>query len=321
MPGMEITPGAVARMLDSGPALWLASGRPVPVGDDVGVVLETSGSTGRSSRVMLTRAQLRAAAAATTRHFGWSATWHLVLPAHYVAGFMVLVRGALGDGVRTASADLGDLEPAPGRNAISIVPTQLLRAVERGTRLAEFDAVLVGGAPLAPELRRRAEAEGIPVVETYGMSETCGGVVYDGRPLPGVDVRIEDGRIRLVGDMVSGGSYLTADRGELVDGRLRVLGRVDDVVITGGLKVDLAVVREAVQAVDTEAWALPVDDEEWGTRIVLFAPGGDLDGWRDRLAPALPRHALPRQFVRVGELPRTAGGKPDRESLLRLLGT
>ncbi|WP_296137942.1 AMP-binding protein [uncultured Tessaracoccus sp.] len=315
----EPTPDAVAQMLDGGPALWLASGEPGPVAGDVGVVLETSGSTGRPQRVALTRAQLRAAAEAGRRAHGFDATWHLALPAHYVAGLMVLVRGVLGRGVRECGSDLADLAPAPGRNCLSIVPTQLIRALDRGIALDGFDAVLVGGAPLAPDVRRRAATAGVAVVETYGMSETCGGVVHDGVPLPGVDVDIEGGRIRLSGPMVTGGTILTNDRGEWSDGRLRVLGRVDDLVITGGLKADLAIVRDEVGALDRDAWVLAVDDREWGQRIVLFARSGTLDGWRERLGERLPRHALPRQLVLVDPLPRTAGGKPDRAQLLQLV--
>lgn len=313
------TPDDVARMLDGGPALVLTDA-PIPAGrDDVGVWLATSGSTGRPKAIGLTREALRAAAAATTAHFGWSATWHLALPAHYVAGLMVLVRGILGDGVRTSAADLTDVAPAPGRNVLSVVPTQLLRALDAGLDLTTMDAVLVGGARLAPDLRARAEAAGVRVVETYGMSETCGGVVYDGVPLPGVEVELEDGRIRIVGPQVVDGAILTNDRGRWVDGRLEVLGRIDDLVATGGLKVDLAVVREAVTARDPEAWVLAVDDPEWGSRIVLFARSGTLESWRETLDPDLPRHALPRQLVVVDALPRTAGGKPDRENLLALL--
>lgn len=317
MPGMHgTTLRDVEAMLAGGPPILFADARPGP---DVGVVLETSGSTGKPKQVPLTRAQLRAAAEASTNYLGWTATWHLALPVHYVAGFMVLVRGALGDGVRETSPDLTDLDPAPGRNVISIVPTQLVRALDHGTRLPEFDAVLVGGAPLGPDLRARAETAGIRVIETYGMSETCGGVVYDGEPVPGVEVTLDGERIRIAGPMVSDGEILTNDRGRWRDGRLEVLGRVDDVVITGGLNVDLAEVRRAAQALDDDAWVLAVDDEEWGQRLVLFAPGGTLEGWRERLAGTLPRHALPRQFVALDTLPRTPGGKPDRETLLGLL--
>lgn len=309
----------VQRMLSGGPGLWLASGEPPELPSDIGVVLETSGSTGTPQRVALTREQLVAAAQANRDHFGWDATWHLALPSHYVAGLMVLVRGVLGTGVRVCSPDLTDAVPTPGRNCLSIVPTQLIRALDQRLPLDGFDAVLVGGAPLRREVRERAEESGVRVVETYGMSETCGGVVYDGVPLPGVEVTIERGLIRLSGPMVSGGSLLTKDRGQWTDGRLRVLGRADDIVITGGLKADLAAVRAAVASLDADAWVLAVDDEEWGQRIVLFATAGTLDEWRARLRPALPKHALPRQLCVVDELPRTPGGKPNREKLLRWL--
>lgn len=309
----------VQRMLSGGSGLWLASGEPQELPSDIGAVLETSGSTGTPQRVALTREQLVAAAHANREYFGWDATWHLALPSHYVAGLMVLVRGVLGSGVRVCSSDLTDAAPAPGRNCLSIVPTQLIRALDQHLPLDAFDAVLVGGAPLRRAVRERAEAAGVRVVETYGMSETCGGVVYDGVPLPGVEVAIERGLIRLSGPMVSGGSLLTKDRGEWADGRLRVLGRADDIVITGGLKADLAALRAAVTALDADAWVLAVDDDEWGQRIVLFATGGTLDEWRTRLRPTLPKHALPRQLCVVDELPRTSGGKPDREKLLRWL--
>lgn len=320
MAGMHApTAGRVAEMLDGGPALVLTEA-PVPEGrEDVGVWLETSGSTGRPKPIGLSREALRAAAAATTAHFGWAATWHLALPAHYVAGLMVLVRGVLGDGVRTCATDLTDLAPAPGRNVLSVVPTQLLRALDAGLDLTGMDAVLVGGARLAPDLRARAEAAGVAVVETYGMSETCGGVVYDGVPLPGVEVDLHDERIRIVGPQVVDGAILTNDRGRWVDGRLEVLGRIDDVVTTGGLKADLAIVRDVVTAHDADAWVLAVDDPEWGSRLVLFARSGTLEGWREVLIRDLPVHALPRQLVVVDALPRTAGGKPDRENLLALL--
>lgn len=325
----------VGRFLGGGPGLWLADGEAeAPAGC---AVVGTSGSTGAAKRVVLGRDALTAAADAAHARLGFTATWHLVLAPRYVAGLMVLVRGLRGDGVRYADPSLNDLDPAPGRNAISVVPTQLYRALAdpaRAAALARFDAVLVGGSAFDAGLRGRAEAAGIRVIATYGMSETCGGVVWDGVALPGVEVRLgPDGRVAIAGPTVFrgyhgepdltaetlvGGAVLTRDRAHWADGRLVVDGRLDDVVISGGVNVDLAAVRRAVTAVDPHTEVLAVPDAEWGVRLVLFAESGDLGGWRDRLRPVLPAAAIPRQLV-VCPLPLTGGGKPDREKLLELL--
>ena len=170
----------VRGLLDRGEGLWLADGEgAAPAGT---AVVGTSGSTGEPKRVVLRRDALVAAARAAEERLGFAATWHLALDPRYVAGLMVLVRGLLGDGVAEAGPDLATLRPREGRNAVSLVATQLYRALTSpGTTraLAAFDAVLVGGAALAPGLRARAEAVGIRVIETYGMSETCGGVNVD----------------------------------------------------------------------------------------------------------------------------------------------
>ena len=112
---------------------------------------------------------------------------------------------------------------------------------------------------------------------------------------------------------------VTNDRGRWDGDRLVIEGRVDDVVVSGGVNVDLAEVRRAVLAAEPEAEVLAVDDPEWGARIVLFAPSGPLQRWRDKLRSHLPAAALPRQLVVVEELPRTGGGKPDRKCLLELV--
>ncbi|MEO7587629.1 MAG: AMP-binding protein [Arachnia sp.] len=341
--------GAVADMLGGGPHLWWATGdAPATLERGIGAVVQTSGSTGAGKRVVLSRAALLAAAQASRTALGADLTWHLVLPHRYVAGLMVLVRSlAVGRPPVLSSPDLADLRPSGDGDAVSIVATQLYRALDDPAtvrRLTRFDAVLVGGAALAPELRRRAVDAGIRLRETYGMSETCGGLVWDGAPLPGalVDVRPDDrapegaGRIALGGPTLSDG-YLddsgaitpaardgwlvTADWGTLRDGILQVGGRLDDVVITGGVNVDLGALRRAVEALDPDAAVLGVPDREWGTRIVLFSAGGSLAGWREQLASSLARTALPRQLVLVADLPRTAGGKPDREALLALAAT
>ena len=327
----------VSRMLDGGPALWLADGPRPRLPRDVGAVVQTSGTTGTARRVVLSREALRAAARAARERVGGDLTWHLALPGRYVAGLMVQVRSAVaGRRAPVVPTDLEGLVPTGDGDAISLVPTQLHRALGDAAvtqRLRAFDLILLGGAPLGAGLRERAGDAGLAVVESYGMSETSGGVVWDGKPLPGVWIGLCDGRVSIGGptlfdgylddpaataEAMEEGTLLTHDRGRWEGGRLVITGRVDDVVISGGVNVDLAEVRAAAARIDPETAVLAVPDAEWGTRVVLFAPGGDLAGWREALAGALPRTWLPRQLVGT-PIPRTPGGKPDREALSGLI--
>ncbi len=137
---------------------------------------------------------------------------------------------------------------------VSLVPTQLRRMLDAGAGLAAFRAILVGGAAVPGSLLADARAAGAQVVTTYGMSETCGGCVYDGMPLDGVSVRTGvGGQIRIGGPVVFSGYrnrpdltaaalddgwFVTSDVGELAgDGRLTVHGRADEMINTGGEKV------------------------------------------------------------------------------------
>ena len=310
-----------------------------PIDDDIAVVVTTSGSTGTPKGVELSAAALLVSAEATRKALG-SFTWTCVLPTSYVAGLMVLVRGLAdrehgGGGVRFASKDLSDLAPDPNfPNAISIVPTQLERAI-RDARVAEtlarYDQVLVGGAALRAQTLEAAADLGITVTRTYGMSETCGGMVYDGRPLPGVEVLIDEGRVRLktpsafsryrglpelTAQVLEGNIVTTNDRGRFVDGQLELLGRFDDVVISGGVNVDLA----AAQAVVDELSAQPavlfgVPDDEWGTKILIADEAArPIEWWRQELSGRLQKAALPKQVL-AGALPRTSSGKVDFAAL------
>ena len=327
----------VSRMLEGGAALWLADGPAPRLPRGVGAVVQTSGTTGSARRVVLSRDALRAAAGAARERVGGDLTWHLALPGRYVAGLMVQVRSAVaGRRAPVVPTDLEGLAPTGDGDAISLVPTQLHRALGDAAvtqRLRAFDLILLGGAPLGAGLRERARDAGLAVVESYGMSETSGGVVWDGKPLPGVWIGLCDGRVSIGGptlfdgylddpaataEAMEEGTLLTHDRGRWEGGRLVITGRVDDVVISGGVNVDLAEVRAAAARIDPETAVLAVPDAEWGTRVVLFAPGGDLAGWREALAGALPRTWLPRQLV-VTSIPRTPGGKPDREALSGLI--
>jgi O-succinylbenzoic acid--CoA ligase len=339
-PVAPLPPGPVER---AQAVAMLGPGEPVET--DTAVVVSTSGSTGRPKGVLLSAAAVVAAAEATHERLGGAGDWALGLPTHYVAGLMVLARTQLaGTRAHPVAADLGDLPRAVaamrGRRYLSVVPTQLARALPRPAvvgALRTFDAVLVGGGALPEPLAQAADRAGIAVVTSYGMSETCGGCVYDGLPLAGVDVRLgPGGRVSLGGTVLfSGyrrrpdltaaalqeGRLLTADRGRWAGDRLVVLGRVDDVVVSGGINVDLAEVERQVRTWpelgDTDVALVGVPDPEWGTAVVAVA---ERDGWpegaeqrlREHLHERLPGYAAPRRLLGRTPLPRTSSGKIDR---------
>lgn len=359
------SPGAVAQLctalqvvLDGGePLAPLGAGdAPPPAGTQAGeIVVTTSGSSGEPKRVRLSAAALRASAEATHARLGGPGHWLLALPAQHIAGLQVLVRSALA-GSPPAVLDLragfdpgsfaatARLLPA-GRRYTSLVSTQLVRLLEaEPDALAAFDAVLVGGAAAPAELLERARASGARVVTTYGMTETCGGCVYDGHPLDGVRVRVEGagaGRIALAGPVLAQGYldrpgdpalrdgwFRTDDLGRLErDGRLRVLGRADEVIITGGVKVAPAEVEAALQALPgvADACVVGLPDAEWGQRVVAAVAAADPARPPDPAALlAAARRVLsgaqtPKQVVLLDALPLHGIGKPDRRAVVELL--
>jgi O-succinylbenzoic acid--CoA ligase len=231
---------------------------------------------------------------------------------------------------------------------LSLVPTQLHRAFEdpaEAEALSAFDTVLVGGGPVDQHLKDRAREAGVRLVATYGMAETCGGCVYDGLPLDGVGLALAaDGRVRLAGPTLFDG-YLddatatagalvdgwfhTSDAGRLdADGRLQVLGRIDDMVVSGGVNVPAAAVaarlREHPDVRDAEV--VGVLDAEWGNRVVAVvalvepAESFTLSQARDWVGRRHPRAWAPREVVVVPALPMLANGKVDRLAVRELAG-
>jgi len=315
---------------------------------DAAAVVSTSGSTGAPKGVVLSRAAIRASVEATHAWLGAPGDWVLALPTYYIAGLMVLARTHLaGMRAKPVRADLNDLAEVAhglsGRRYISLVPAQLERALRRSdiTRaLGSFSAVLVGGGPANIGLTKRAEAAGIQVVTTYGMSETCGGCVYDGQPLAGVDVELAaDGRILiksssllsgyrlrpdLTAEVLTQGWFKTQDLGRWEAGRLIVLGRMDDIVITGGHKVDLVDVEQPVQQWAARRGAhgavVAVPDAVWGNTIIAVSDSpGSLADLQTAVREALPAYAVPRELVQVDRLPWLASGKPDRVAIRSMI--
>ncbi len=319
---------------------------PLEPGADLVVV--TSGSTGAGSGVLLPAAALRASAAATQQRLGGPGSWLLALPVSSIAGLQVLCRSILAG---TAPAVLARGEPLAaalarmpaGRRYVAMVPTQLRRYLDAEPgALRALDAVLVGGAATDTGLRARARAEGVAVVTSYGMTETAGGCVYDGRPLDGVHVRVGDGGIELAGPVLAlgyrldpegsaaafaGGWFRTRDAGALdADGRLTVHGRLDDVVVTGGVNVAPpaveGVLREHPDVADAVVFGRP--DAEWGQRVVAAVvpvPGAepDLATLRPWVAERLGAPAAPRELHRIPAVPTLHTGKPDRRGVAAAL--
>ena len=349
------------------------------------LILRTSGSTTGTGRLIaMSAAALVASARATHARLGGPGTWLLPLPAHHVAGLQILIRSleagtepvvvdtsagfspaALADALDSARLSTG---AAASRLYVSLVPTQLVRVLQdpqARRALAGADAVLLGGAAADPALLDRARGAGVTVVTTYGMSETGGGCVYNGRPLDGVEIAIEApdaagaGRILISGPVLAE-DYLdtpghspagspnagegfhrngstrvlaTSDRGRLhPDGRLEVLGRLDDVIITGGVKVEPRHVEEALTSIDgvAEACVVGLPDEQWGSAVAAAVvlepdrqPGGlkQLDGaaLREAARARLDGAHAPKRVVVLEALPLRPSGKVDRREVARLL--
>ena len=320
-------------------------------------VVTTSGSTGVPKSVVLSRASLTASALSTMKRVGEGA-WMLALPATYVAGLQVLVRSVIGgheptflsghfttDAFIRAAADMARVAPGVPRYT-SLVPAQLQTIVEEAEDPAvvgaarSFTAILVGGQALPAALSEHAEALGIRVVRTYGSSETAGGCVYDQVPLEFVRARTVDGEIQLAGPMLADGYwgdaaltdatfvrdgddvrwYRTGDAGSVEDGLVTVTGRIDNVLISGGVNVSIDRVERAVRSVPGAERGVIVaaDDDRWGQVPVLVVEAdraGLLEEARAAAEVAVGVAGRPARVVVMVPLPTLTSGKPDRRTI------
>ena len=348
----EDGPAVMPKPTDA-PATWSA---PKEVPDSVALVIETSGSTGRPKRVALSATALLASARASVAELGGPGQWVLALPTHYIAGVMVLVRSLLGDfAPRALPASFSPevflqrgeqiKREISGALYTSLVPTQLVKLLEASSSddrltavMTSFDRILVGGQAVPPGLVERAMEAGYRITKTYGSSETAGGCVWDGYPIGDTEVRILDGQVALSGPMLAEGYlgddertaqsfivwegkrwFRSDDRGTIDDsGKLTITGRVDDVIVSGGIKVSLrdieAVVQQMVEGGEVSVVGIP--DEKWGeTPVVISTVPLDRETVRSVVKEQLGAAAQPSRVLHLESIPRLSSGKLDRVTL------
>ena len=345
--GTERMPPSRSPTPGDGPALRGATAGLLP---GTAVVIATSGSTGEPKGVELSAAALLHSARASLERIGARPgdAWLSCLPPSHIAGLQVFIRSLLAGTAPVVRDRLdGAIAAAAGCQFVSVVPTQLRRIIDgpdAGAALSGFRRILLGGAAVPPGLLESARSAGGNVTTTYGMTETCGGCVYDHIPLDGVSVEVgADRRIRIAGPVLFSGYrgrpdltdqamdgrwFITSDvGGRDPAGRLAVLGRADGMINTGGEKVAADEVAAALEASPgvREAAVVGQPDAEWGERVTAIVVPADpsappaLADLRAQLRGRVPDFALPRALILVAALPLLPSGKPDLLAL-RALG-
>ncbi len=321
---------------------------------EAALIISTSGSEGEPRAVQLSNAQLSNAAAAANLRLGLKAGdfWLNCLPLYHIGGQSILWRCALGG----ATVVLHEgFEPAAIAHDfvrhtithISLVPAMLAGLLDAGIAPpSTLRCAMIGGAALSQPLYQRGLAAGWPLRPSYGMSETGAQIAtwqpedgpwHDGlvgRVMPGHEVAIaDDGRIRLRGPQLmlgyldgsglgTGGWLTTGDLGRLdAEGRLTVLGRADDMLISGGKNVHPLEVESCLAAcpgvIDVAVAGRP--DPVWGDLVVALVVGPvDFEELQAHARRYLPNAALPRRVLRLDRLPRNATGKLERAALRQL---
>jgi O-succinylbenzoic acid--CoA ligase len=334
----------VSKALTSdGPALAFGKVQSAKVASRVSIVVGTTGSSGTSKEVGLSASAVITSAKASNTYLGAADgdTWSLLLPVTHIAAINVLVRAQL---LGTNPIDLrGERSEYPTVDFTAIVPAQLFTALNSDSallrHLKEAKSVLIGGAALSETLRTQGEAAGINIVTSYGMTETCGGCVYDGTPLDGVDVSITaENRIAIKGAVLADtyigaqaqwdaaskdGWFVSSDLGKIEGGKLIVDGRSDDVIISGGENISLGQIEKSLHAHFPQliCAAFALQDLQWGDSLHLAVVGDGLSAEADinsYLATEFGSFAKVKGFLYLSELPLMGIGKVNRTKLVEL---
>jgi O-succinylbenzoic acid--CoA ligase len=320
----------------SGPALSTKQIDVKEVDKNIALVISTSGSTAESKLVAISDVALIASTNASHKYLGAvpGDSWSLLLPTTHIAGLNVLIRAtALGSRVIDNRNAINYVDA----DFISIVPTQLYKALTNDAKLLEHltaaEAVLVGGGPVSDKLKKEAANKHVKIVTTYGMTEMSGGCVYNQKPLDGVEVKLtSEGLIKLTGPMIASG-YLSekgeltsvgtdgwfesTDIGEVSAGFLKVNGRSDEVIISGGENISLILVEEKIRELipNQEIIAFALPDEVWGEKLCL---GSTSNLSIEEIKKSIGSLLSPKEVFLFEQIPTTSIGKPDRRAAKNL---
>jgi O-succinylbenzoic acid--CoA ligase len=337
----------------------LTATAPMEVQDDVALVIETSGTTGAPKRVALGALALLASVDAAHQELGGPGQWLQLLPAHYIAGVQVVTRSLVAGTTAVALhpepfstvAITGVADQLLAQSAplyTSVVPAQLQRILDDAPGMPGLDelmrgfsAILVGGQSIPETLVTRCADAGYRLVRTYGSSETAGGCVWNQRPIGDTRVRDIEGRLAITGSVLATGYvgdpertarsfvmdggdcwYLTDDAGHVTgEGLVVVDGRLDDVIVSGGVKIALTAVEKAIQRElgVADAFVVGAHHSEWGhVPVVVTTQVVDLVRIRLAVQRVLGAEARPDRVITVPAIPLLGSGKPDRLAMTAL---
>lgn len=324
----------IQALANVGPALGCGPTSSKSVKSDISLLVATSGSTGTPKEIGITSAALLASARASNKFLKATKgqTWSLLLPLTHIAGINVLVRSIE---LESEPIDLRNhIGTYPDADFTAIVPTQLFNALNGDADLLSHlkgtKAVLVGGAALSEELRSQGIASGINIITTYGMTETCGGCIYNGESLDGVNFELtENQRVKISGPVLAdveneNGWFLTQDIGVILDGKLKVIGRADDVIISGGENISLSAIESELNKKFPQLLvaAFATSDSKWGQVLHVAVQAQDENlkpQISQALVSAIGNHAKPKSVILLDKLPQIGVGKVDRTSLAKLV--
>ena len=306
----------------------------LPLENEQCLAMATSGTTGQPKMVMFTMAQIAASASATSGQIGITSSdkWLCCLPIAHIGGLSVILRALLtGNPIEIQNGfNVDDVKAAArdGATLVSLVPTAM-------TRLDPyiFRKIILGGSKPPRTIPSNT-------MVTYGLTETCSGVVYDGMPLPGVECKVTSaGEILLKGPMIAdryrsgsaiqdeSGWFHTGDAGTFSQGKLEVDGRIDDIINSGGEKISPALVERVLETHPKvqQAAVIALPDPKWGEAVTavvvpnssLAAP--QLDELREYVKSELPAHFAPTRLQIVSRMPTTNLGKIQKNVLKKQL--